>query len=241
MAAAGNPFGTLEYDNVSVVILGKFNPAIFHPQWFARFNLLGPTETEGAKLEVSHPDISLFTAGWAKVQVTDDKAIFETSDPTKKYEVRDLALGTFQILEHTPLRAFGINSVRHYKIENEETWHAIGDYFAPKDAWLGLFDDDGHRPGLHGLSILGSRKGCNAHRIQLQLGPSHPERIKAGVFIKINQHYELPQADEDDNETNVGLEQFSEWIQGDWEDFIKYSEKVSSHLWNEFSNSRARN
>jgi hypothetical protein len=239
MPAAENPFAGLEYDNVSIVVVGKFNPAIFHPQWFARFNLLGPEETEDAKLEISHPDISIFTAGWAKVQVAEERAVFETSDPTKKNEVRDLALGTFQVLEHTPLRAFGINSERHYKAGSEETWHAIGDFFAPKDAWLGLFDQDGRRPGLHGMSILGGRKGCSADQVQIQLGPTNPQRVATGIFIKINQHYELPKPD-DDRESHTALEQFSSWLQDDWEGFIQYSEKVAEHLSSEFSTSRIK-
>jgi hypothetical protein len=234
MTVVGTPFAGLEIDLVSVVVLGKFNPAIFHPQWFARFNLLGPTETEESKIEITHRDISIFTAGWAKVQVTQDQAILESSDPTKKHEIRDLALGTFHILEHTPLTAFGINTTRHYRTESENTWHAIGDYFAPKDPWKALFDGQKLRTGLNAMSIWGDRKDCSASRIQIQIGPS--ERVKAGVCIKINQHYDLPKSDDEDS-TQLALDRFGEWIQEDFEGFIQYSDRVAAHLWSEFRQS----
>jgi hypothetical protein len=234
MAVSGIPFAGLEIDAVSLVILGKFNPAIFHPQWFARFNLLGPKETEESKVEITHRDISIFTAGWVKVQITQDQAILETSDPTKKNEIRDLALGTFHILEHTPLTAFGINTVRHYKTESEKTWHSIGDYFAPKKSWEALFDGQKLRTGLNAMIISGDRSGCSASRIQIQIGPS--ERVTSGVCIKINQHYDLPKAD-DDSGTQPALDRFAEWLQEDFEGFIQYSDKVAAHLWSEFRTS----
>jgi hypothetical protein len=231
MTVAGTAFSGLEIDSVSIVILGKFNPAIFHPQWFARFNLLGPDETSDPKIEITHRDISIFTAGWARVQVTQDQAILETSDPTKKNEIRDLARGTFHILEHTPLRAFGINTIRHYKTDSERTWHAVGDFFAPKAPWNALFDADNSRPGLNAMSISGQRNGCNATRIQIQIGPS--ERVKSGVCIKINQHYELSAA-ADDGSTQLALERFGEWLETDFEGIMNYSDKVAEHLWSEF-------
>ncbi len=36
------PEHTLEISGSLVVLVGSFNPAIFHPEWFARNGLLGP-------------------------------------------------------------------------------------------------------------------------------------------------------------------------------------------------------
>lgn len=44
-----------EIDGSSIVVLGSFNPAIFHPLWFKINQLIRPEEADSAKLEVTHP------------------------------------------------------------------------------------------------------------------------------------------------------------------------------------------
>jgi hypothetical protein len=40
----------------SVVLLGNFNPKIFHPAWFGAQQLIGKQEEEGSKVEIVHSD-----------------------------------------------------------------------------------------------------------------------------------------------------------------------------------------
>lgn len=44
----------------SIVMVGSFNPSIFHPQWFARQGLLSPAEADAAELKVQVPQICQF-------------------------------------------------------------------------------------------------------------------------------------------------------------------------------------
>ena len=49
--------------SASVVLVGKFNPAIFSPAWIAEIGLVDPKAAESAKLQVIHPDIAIFEVG----------------------------------------------------------------------------------------------------------------------------------------------------------------------------------
>ena len=40
-----------ELDDAAVVLLGKFNPAIFQPAWLGATNLVRKEEADGAKIE----------------------------------------------------------------------------------------------------------------------------------------------------------------------------------------------
>src|SRR5688572_8331526 len=98
----------------SIVLLGSFNPAIFHPEWFARHGLL--REDEGkADLDVVSPPVASFSLDWLKVQVTGDRFIATAEDVGHSLPLRDLVIGTFTYLEHTPIRGVGLNRLMHFK------------------------------------------------------------------------------------------------------------------------------
>src|SRR3954467_6321102 len=100
-----------ELREASIVALGKFNPAIFQPHWYAVSKLIRPEEAEKAKIEVIHNELTVFSTEWFKVEITQERFAISTPDPTKNLPLRDLAMGTFKILEHTPINAFGFNSL----------------------------------------------------------------------------------------------------------------------------------
>jgi hypothetical protein len=114
----------LRLDGASIVVLGSFNPKIFQPFWFANQGLIRPEEAEKAELAVVHPEISAFNLGWVAVQVSNDRFTASTlKDPVL---MRDFVLGTFQILEHTPVRLMGMNRDLHYTLDTEDDWHRLG-------------------------------------------------------------------------------------------------------------------
>ncbi|HEY3393442.1 MAG TPA: hypothetical protein VGK58_12095, partial [Lacipirellulaceae bacterium] len=119
MSAMGH---TLEVDGLTFVIVGSFNPAIFHPLWYAKNGLIPEDEANSASIEIVHNDATIFTTEWFTQQVTKERFVVESRDPTKINTLRDLVINTFAILEHTPLTKFGINSMRHYRMDNAEEW-----------------------------------------------------------------------------------------------------------------------
>src|ERR1700679_813435 len=116
----------LVLEGFSIVVLGSFNPTIFQPLWFSSNDLIRKEEAVDAKIEIVHKTTTLFSTEWFSLLVTLDKLQLESKDPTKSLPLRDLALGVFKILEHTPLTAFGMNRVQRFQMASTEKWHAFG-------------------------------------------------------------------------------------------------------------------
>ena len=71
-----------EIDGAAIVILGSFNPAIFHPLWFKKQGLLRDEEAETAELDVTHPDLSAFHFEGFRLEVVKERFIVEAKDPS---------------------------------------------------------------------------------------------------------------------------------------------------------------
>jgi hypothetical protein len=177
------PTYTCEIDGVSVVLVGHFNPAIIHPAWMARYGLIRSQEAETAHIELVHPQVAAFKIGELRVMVQQDRFELETTALEAGPQLRDLALGIFRLLEHTPLKAMGLNRNMHFRLESEDAWHRIGHQLAPKDAWEGLLEDAGTR----NVTIAGRRRGSEA-LFTVKAEPS--VKVHPGVFVGTNQHIE---------------------------------------------------
>lgn len=219
---------TLELEGFTIVLVGSFNPAIFHPLWFANNGLLPEVEAQAAKSHMVSPEITIFETEWFGIQVTQERFAIDTADPTKTGSFRDLVLGTFAILEHTPITAMGLNCDRHYRMASDADWHLVGDYYVPKSSWSELFDET-PRVGMRSLTIQGNRAVSGASRIYIKLEPS--VKFQPGVYIGINQHYKLVE-DEAGPEVN-GLLQLFSILKEPWTEFLSYREKVSTRIFSD--------
>src|SRR5437870_4919946 len=92
-----------EIDAHSVVFVGDFNPKIFQPAWFAAQNLLRQEEADAAKIEIIHPEIVRFSLDWLHVEVVHERFKASTLQFPYFEILRDLTVGTFKILRHTPI------------------------------------------------------------------------------------------------------------------------------------------
>jgi hypothetical protein len=176
---------TIEIEGLSIVLLGSFNPQIFQPAWFAAEDLIRKEEAEAAKIEIIHPEIVSFAMEWLRLQVTQERFAVSTANSPSYEPLRDLVLGTFQLLQHTPVRQMGLNRDLHFRMASEEAWHAFGHRLAPKEPWTGLLD----QPGLRRLVIQGARPDDFTGYIQVSVEPSR--RVHPGVYVGINDHYEV--------------------------------------------------
>lgn len=211
-----------EIEGITFVALGSFNPAIFRPEWFSRCNLIREEEAEAAKIGVVSRDVTDFQAEWLNIQALHDRITIGTTDPTKFPALCDVIKGTFKILEHTPITAFGLNSDQHFRMQTEEEWHQLGHHYAPKESWEELLDS----PGLRTLVMEGNREDCDAKRIQIRLQPSI--KVHPGLFLNINYHYTLKTEDQFDV-----VVQLLQYMSTEWDKFIQYGVKVAEHLLNE--------
>jgi hypothetical protein len=207
-----------------IVLLGSFNPSIFHPSWFARQSLMTDAETDvsgasgGAKIQVIHPQVCSFETESFVLSVTTDRFSVGTKPSMPWVPLRDLVLGTFSLLEHTPVTAMGLNRQMHYRMSSEEAWHRLGDRLAPKDGWNGIL---GGRPGLLTLEILASRPDAPDVRVRTKLQPS-TKITPHGVYLETNEHYPAPESEP--LRALLGL------LQERWEESQNYAERIANHI-----------
>ncbi len=170
----------------SVILRGSFNPAIFQPAWFGREGVIPSEEADAATVNVIHNQLSSFETPAYKIQVTADA--FEVTAAGRPFTdlVRDIALGTFAVLKHTPIRAMGMNHFVHFQARSEDSWHQLGHYFAPKEFWNAYLN----KPGMQGLIIRGQRTDDLIGYIDVRVEPSVVVTPN-GVFVIVNDHVSL--------------------------------------------------
>lgn len=178
----------------SIVILGTFNPAIFHPQWFATQELVPQSEADAAvKPESGEPfvqtrDIAVCQLGMMQVAVEQPKLSISTPEQHAFPLLRDLALGILANLEHTPLTALGFNFDCVYQCDSKTNWHAFGDQIAPKTHWEKMFTE----PKLLGIRMQAKPEKVQADYLQIRVAGNTD--VEWGVFVSVNQHYTLTDA-----------------------------------------------
>lgn len=200
---------TVELSGLSIVCAGAFNPAIVHPRWLLEKGLIAENAADHAMAMqtgdrqslIVTPQVATFTADWLTIQVTPDQAIFSTVEEGRGLDLRDVAKGLFDLLPETPVTAVGINADRHWRLDSDEQWHAVGDRFAPKDFWEPLFADGpwrdlggGRRVGLRTLTVETYREDMAGY-LRVEVGPS--VRVTPhGVYAGLNAHFELAAGEE---------------------------------------------
>ncbi len=154
-------------DSATIVLLGSFNPGIFHPAWFEKNGLLPQSETKDAKIDMVSNDVAIFTMSWVRIEVMGDRFVFRTIDESKFGPLRDLAIGVFQLLEFTPIKQIGINREIKYEMPNIDAWHSVGHTLAPKEYWSTYVKS----PGMNSLTIRAERDDARKGMLNVTVSP----------------------------------------------------------------------
>lgn len=177
-----------ETEGASIVLIGKFNPAIFQPAWLGAGNLVRPEEADKAKIEVISPQVTSFSADWLKIQVLSERFLATTVETEHYQDLRDIVISIFHLLEHTPFWIMGMNRDMHFKMKSEKEWHELGHLLAPKEIWRPLLN----QPGLRSLliqSLPSKRDGIQVlHNVRVE--PS--TQVNPGVYVQLNIEVSLP-------------------------------------------------
>jgi hypothetical protein len=197
------------------VLVGNFNPAIFHPNWLASHDIVRPGEAEKAQIQVVSPEVSSFTADWLALQVTRDRFQASTSDARFFESLRDLVVSVFTLLEHTPVNQMGINRDMHFA-SSQAVMNHFGEILAPKSIWKDVLDD----PLMGTLVMIGQRQGSEGKRFQVTIQPSVP--VRTGIFIGTNEHFEL--------EGEQSSQKILELLRNSWNGTQRHSRQVAEHL-----------
>ncbi|MDZ7762529.1 MAG: hypothetical protein U5L00_20055 [Desulfovermiculus sp.] len=115
-----------EIDNASVVLLGRFNPSIFQPWWFAKNGIVGEQEADEAEIEIIHPEICKFQTEYFLIQAERNRFMVNSiAGPLEM--VKDFVLKTFtDFLSQTPVGTLGINRAVHFDAGSNEARIALG-------------------------------------------------------------------------------------------------------------------
>lgn len=203
-------------ENLNVVLVGSFNPAIFHPEWFLRQGIISDADLEKAVVEGVSPEISRCQFSGMSLEVLQDHLTLQTRDVSRQPILQDVILAILEKLPHTPIRACGLNSAHHYDLGDEAYWHKIGHALAPKNIWNDLL----LKPGMESLTIKGSREGEFSGHVNITVQPS--KRFKFGLFIGSNTHYGSSDRDP------LLIEKVKDFISSQWEEAYQMASKTAA-------------
>lgn len=212
---------TPEAEGLEVVLVGSFNPAIFHPDWFLRQNLIGEQDAKEAKIQDVSGEITVVQLCGMRLQCLGDRFSLGTSNVSLAEKLQDLILQTFTLLSHTPVTACGINPRVHYSVGSVDYWHKIGHALAPKElVWSELVE----QPGMQSLTIKAPRKGDFPGEVNLTVEPSM--KFPPGVFVRANYHYGLPPETAHAGAAELALK----FIKSEWKPACGMARKVGEQI-----------
>jgi hypothetical protein len=177
----------VDYEDIALTLIGSFNPAIFHPSWFERHEIISSADAAKAvkAVQTVSPEYSDLVISDIRLTVFPDRLQLVTKDASKAEMLYDIALNILSILPETPLTAAGINNSIEFNLNNEAYWHKIGHTLAPKElVWNGLLKE----AGMQTLVIKGRRDDFPGE-INVTVQPSPPQRYVYGLRIAVNFHY----------------------------------------------------
>ena len=189
---------SLESEEASIVFVGSFEPAIFHPEWLVRHGLITEDDIKESNVEIVHHDLAKFSLQWLAIDVLRNKFVARTHDPSKFAPLKDLMFSVFKILSHTPIKQLGMNLAIRYKVETEELWHKIGDTLVPKTVWEESLPK---RVGMISLDVQSPRRDSLNGFIRVNVSPIRREFF--GVSFNINSHVELKHPEDKEPSTDV--------------------------------------
>lgn len=205
----------------AVTLLGSFNPEIFQPAWLEAQQLLRPEEREAAQIEVIHNEIALVKIEPLLLQVTRDRFLLRTSQESSFPRLRDLTIGAFKTLSHTPARVLGMNWWAHFRMKNTEEWHELGYKLVPRKPWNNVFEPGQHE-GMRSLTVQAERTDERDGYVRVKVEPS--QQVDPGVFIHVNDHYIWDQNEKPG--TSLALE----ILQKSWDSSLKSARKTANSL-----------
>jgi len=211
--------------SASIVLVGNFNPSIFHPQWFAAHDVISQSEADDeSDFKIATPQVSSFSLTWGNIQVTTDQFVIRCKNPTFFTMLQDFVLKTFGILGHTPVSAMGINLEQKWLSTSEAEHRRFGDKIAPKDKWSFM-----SKPGLRDI-VMEEQQRPDEYSGYIQARIQSLREKQNSILISINDHYYIPKY-----ETNLGADPIMEILRDNWTTSNERSETIIKDIVGNFS------
>jgi hypothetical protein len=191
--------------NVTVVLLGAFQPESFLPSALADANVVSRSEANAAKMRALLPGTALeVDLLWGQLAVTQER--FQAGAREAPYvRICDLTIKALRDIEaESSVTAFGINVESHFDLGSPSARNVIGCSLAPPDAWgqwgreilVKMKESSGMVNLLHGGMVnLQMRQPFREESISgwmdVYVGPSQRIPNESGVFFRTNHHHQF--------------------------------------------------
>ena len=224
-----------QIDQAVIVLVGRFNPAIFQPAWFALHEMMGRKEAETAHIKVIFGELSEFKVDQFQVQVLPERFSITSLDAHPEH-IKDLVISCFaRYLPHTPVQAMGINRLVHFDTGSFEVRDRVGSRLAPKNAWgvwgeeieASPFEPKEARGGMISLVMRQSlRPDRHIGHVQAKVEPSARIANHTGIFVEVNDHFQLSDTEQpvQDASSAVAI------LEGNWEASLQRSAMIIDQI-----------
>lgn len=207
----------IEIKNLSIVLVGNFNPSIVQPHWLANKGLIREEEANEAKIDLIHNEYACFNLGWAKLEVWLDKFAVSTTQEPYFEIIRDLCVGIFATLKETPVTAVGINTTSHLRTLTKKQYSEFGDKLVPLANWDFL-----NNPRVRTIEMLDNEIAERNGYRRIIIQPS--DKLSDTIMFNINDHYNF----EDKTAIN---NQLTNLFNNHWHTSLKESDSIIEKLW----------
>ena len=207
----------------NIVLIGSFNPKIFHPIWLLESGLIKEAEAEKADIQICNNDISIFSIEWAQFEITKDKFKISTEQEAYFEFIRDLVEGMFTLLSHTPVKAIGINNLIHIKLYKDEELYEFFNSVSPYSKWESVFN----KPEIRNIALIEKKEGSVDGHLRILIEPS--VIFKPGIYFDFNDHYQIVP---NDQKNYVGCKEAMEVMKINWTNTNSNCIQKVEQIWN---------
>lgn len=174
----------------SVVLLGSFNPMIYHPYWLKDKGIIGEEDITKEAILV-HEEVSSFKVGdWMQMVINKNRCEFKTPNADKIIIMRDIIIGCLNALPETPIIAFGINRGWIAQLSSNEAYYELGAKLTPLDLWKDNFEN----PRLRNIAIedTDNKNFAGTKRLIIIQPASAELELSNAIDINLNNHFDMP-------------------------------------------------
>lgn len=208
--------------NLSVVLIGNFNPSIFQPEWLKNKGLIRENEASPDNLKVIHPELTVIDTEDFSLEVRPSRFQIKTFQEPFREPLKDLVTNIFKLLGETPIESFGINFTRHFKFTDQKDYVNFGYFLSPIQEIFDFME----QPKLLEFTVTDREKTKAEYdpAINVRIFPSDILSSNS-VAININSHF----AQEMDGRN------FSKFFEEVWDKTLITSDLYLDKIWQKYS------
>lgn len=222
-----------EVSGIAIVIVGSFNPAIFHPSWLIANGVEDAQPEDAIKVDVVHREISRFSVGNTSYFIDGERLQIQTESAPWVQVLDKANMIVGELLPHTPVRAFGINRDIHFRLQSPEARMRLGRKLAPVEPWGRFGKEMDNQPSTEPAGLLSItlrshekfRKFSITKNVKLE--PSALIQHTDGVYIQANFHYKK---DDGDDGKTIATELVCQMLQEQFQIRVNEAEEIFNNI-----------